>query len=99
MIFFNVCTAEFLARARSGGGIKGVARSWQFLVFACAVVFVLAVTAAGRYRIYEHTHADKGKGLKVAIVQTCISPWDYWEFKKYFYLSYLCHFTTIRTLL
>lgn len=93
MIFFNVCTTELIVRAWSKDGLKSVVRSRQAMAFACAVVFVLAVTAAGRYRIYEHTHADKGKGLKVAIVQTCISPWDYWEFKKYFYLSELFRHT------
>lgn len=47
------------------------------------MVFVLAITAAGGYRIASHKQDTPGEGLRVAVIQTCISPWDNWERKKF----------------
>ncbi|HPS58475.1 MAG TPA: apolipoprotein N-acyltransferase [Spirochaetota bacterium] len=89
MVMFNICAADFIASARERGSVRSALRSVNGLSLVVVIVFVLAATAAGAYRLFYYNQDAKGAGLKISTVQTGISPWDNWERKKFFYLDEL----------
>jgi len=94
MILFNASFALFLysylmnsERDKPLRGITG------FNLFAGSIIIVLLITIGGLVRLMTAPEEPKGDGLKLATVQTCISPWENWSGNKYRYLNELVIYT------
>jgi apolipoprotein N-acyltransferase len=57
------------------------------------VILVIIITVSGFVRLSGGRGDGNGKVLKVALVQSCISPWENWSGNRYKYLSELMHYT------
>ena len=60
--------------------------------FAAALAFVAAMTAYGAAAMALNAETAKG-GLRVAMVQSCISPWENWSMNRFSYLAELKRYT------
>ncbi len=89
MIMFSYTVACRLKIFAAGDkSLRSFMSGEYFRSMAAITVSVLLITAAGLYRV-STCRGGEGRGLKFAVVQTCISPWENWTGNKYFYLSEL----------
>ena len=93
MIMFNMCVSDFIASAAGLGNFRRAIIRIEGVALISVIIFVMAATAAGTYRLLHNVQSAAGQGLKVSTVQTGISPWDNWDRKKFFYLDELIHYT------
>ena len=89
MVMFNLCAADFVSAMKERGGFRNSLKSSAAAGFAAVLVFIAAVSIAGRFSLAWEKQDVSDAGLKVAVVQTCISPWDNWNRKKFFNLEEL----------
>ncbi len=91
IIMFNVVFADLLQYAMKKK-LGEILKSVPFVKFSTTVLAFLLLILFGFFRI--HGFNFKGNdSLKVAVVQTCISPWENWDLKKFLYLDELKRFT------
>ena len=93
VILFNYLAAEFV---RAWGFRKIAAaelfRMKEARMISAAVVVIAAVSIAGAVNLAVHDRPLK-RGLRVAMVQSCISPWENWFENRYRYLEELKRYT------
>ncbi|MGB4269323.1 MAG: apolipoprotein N-acyltransferase [Spirochaetota bacterium] len=87
IVFANISIAE-LIKARL------VNSNYRPALFACSIVCIMVVvsTVYGFIRL-KHYHEYTNSHLRVAMVQSCFSPWENWTKNKYFYLDILKNLT------
>ena len=93
VILFNYLFSEFVGagglRRRPLGSLVSLKEAKRV---AAAAVFVLAVTLCGAVILAVSGRGDK-KDLRVAMVQSCISPWENWSENRFRYLAELKRYT------
>ncbi len=94
MVLFNTVFSEYLS-AFSGdfAGIRSLTSNRWFASTAAVIALVAVITMAGFTRLAVEDDTGSGKKLKIAIVQSCISPWENWPGNRFRYLSELVHYT------
>jgi apolipoprotein N-acyltransferase len=94
MVMFNVVSSEYIRGFNNGfAGVRDIFKNSYFSRLALIVIFISAVTVSGYIRLIKNEDAGDGKKLKVALVQSCISPWEHWRKNKFKYLSELTYYT------
>lgn len=93
IILFNYLFTEFIGagglRHRTVKGLLALKESKRVIA---AAAFVLAVTVCGALYLAAAGSAVK-KDLRVAMVQSCISPWENWTENRFRYLGELKRYT------
>jgi len=94
MILFSTSFALFvysyLKRSGSDKPFRSIA---GFNHFAGSLILAALITAGGFVRLATISDEPQGDGLKIATVQTCISPWENWSGNKYRNLNELIIYT------
>jgi len=91
IVLFNTTLAVFFMGACKNGFRSFHRFSWGRR-FAAVMIILLSITAAGQIRL--HKTSSKGREtLRVAIVQSCISPWENWPRNRFRYLRELKKYT------
>lgn len=93
ILFSSVLSESIMSLKASGYSLKGAAGSGSFRYLAAVVAAVLIITAAGSARLSIDGGTGNGKVMKIAIVQSCISPWENWTGNRFSYLSELIRYT------
>lgn len=89
IVLFNYLMTDLLYHeVKSGAGLPGLIRSRQMLRFCMLVVFIAAASAWGHHLIKQHPLTGKSD-MRVAMVQSCISPWESWYSNRFRYLDNL----------
>ncbi|MEJ5361809.1 MAG: apolipoprotein N-acyltransferase [Spirochaetota bacterium] len=83
IVFANISIAELIQA-------KLVNSNYRPALFGCSIVCIIVVvgTVYGFIRLKNH-HEYTNSHLRVAMVQSCFSPWENWTKNKYFYLTIL----------
>jgi len=93
IVLVNYLLAELV---RAGGlraaPVRGILRTKEARLLGIALAFVAAMTAYGAAVMALNTGAGKS-GLRVAMVQSCISPWENWSENRFSYLAELKRYT------
>ncbi|TFH39696.1 MAG: apolipoprotein N-acyltransferase [Chrysiogenales bacterium] len=89
VILFNYLLAEFFA---AGGfakrPVRNILRMREARRIAILGAFVLVVSACGGGLLYVN-NGRTGRDLRVAMIQSCISPWENWSVNRFRYLAEL----------
>ena len=97
IVMFNIVCSEYILSFDKGfKGVKDIFRNRYFSRAAAVFLLVIIITLSGYLRLSEKSNKSSehnGKTLKVALVQSCISPWENWSVNKYRYLSELIYYT------
>jgi len=94
IIIFNVIFSEYLLSISNRiTRIKDVMNNPFFRKAAAVSLLVVIITVSGFVRLSMDSSNGNGKILKVALVQSCISPWENWSGNRYRYLAELIHYT------
>ncbi len=91
IIMFNILIAD-LIRISFHKDFRTVFKSPPFLKFMAGIVILFFLVLFGYFRINSF-HGKGSDSLKVAVVQTCISPWENWELNRFLYLDELEKYT------
>jgi apolipoprotein N-acyltransferase len=91
VITSNALLADALLLVRERGwNIRSLICSPQLVRFAGLVIIVIACMAWGTWRIVA-SETGKPDKIRVAMVQTCIDPWEEWSLNRFDYLRELKH--------
>ncbi len=94
IIMFNIILSEYMQSFKDGvTGIKDFLKNSYFARLAGISLLIVIISISGFIRLSNKSQEAEGKVLKVALVQSCISPWDNWSANRYFYLSELIRYT------
>ncbi len=94
IIMFSIIFSEYLLAFKNGfSGIRDIFKNKYFVRVAAVVLLVVVITVSGFIRLSGRSSESEGKVLKVALVQSCISPWENWSINRYTYLSELMRYT------
>ncbi len=94
MILFSTSFALFVySYLKRSGSDKPFRSITGFNHFAGSFILVALITAGGLVRVAAISDKPEGDGLKIATVQTCISPWENWSGNKYRNLNELIIYT------
>ena len=94
MIFFSTSLALLVySYLNSNEDNKTLRSITGFNHFAGSLILIILITAAGFVRLAASSGEPEGDGLKIATVQTCISPWENWSGNKYRNLNELIIYT------
>jgi len=94
IVMFNSILSEYLlAFKNSFSGLKDITHNSNFGKLAAVSLLIIVITLWGLFRLSEKNNNGGGKILKVALVQSCISPWENWSGNRYKYLSELMYYT------
>ncbi len=94
IIMFNIIISEYIiAFTKRPAAIKDYLNNSYFKKAAAVIILILIITISGFVRLSYKPDNGNGKTLKVALVQSCISPWENWSGNRYRYLSELIHYT------
>jgi apolipoprotein N-acyltransferase len=74
------------------GPVRDLLRLKEAHRLAAALAFVAAVTVYGAAALFIHEETKKSD-LRVAMVQSCISPWENWSVNRFSYLAELKRYT------
>lgn len=88
LIFCNVIMADMMPRLRAErfGGLKSMVRKFPVQISFVALIVIIFIW--GSLRIV-YTGPTKGKNLRIAMIQSCISPWEDWVGNRDHYLKEL----------
>ena len=93
LILFNSLVADWLCRMRGDGiSIRNAFRMKEFRPVAALVLAVLLISGIGKIILLSNETSGKG-GLRVAMIQSCISPWEDWNGNRFRYLRTLIDYT------
>ncbi|HPA72447.1 MAG TPA: apolipoprotein N-acyltransferase [Spirochaetota bacterium] len=93
LVLVNTLAADLWYRARSEElQWKGLIRTATFRKLAAAALAVILITVAGASLLAMHAGQGR-RDLRVAMVQSCIDPWDNWTRNRMRYLNQLAHYT------
>jgi apolipoprotein N-acyltransferase len=100
MIFFQYAMSDLylyyknnsLSKTNTSSRFPDIFYSSEFKKAAGIVIFIIIITVHG-FAVKFDKKPEKSD-LKVAFVQSCISPWENWALNKYVYLNELKHYTT-----
>jgi apolipoprotein N-acyltransferase len=94
IVLFNKVFAEYALSFKNGfSGIRDLRENSYSGRVAGVLILVIVITISGFIRLSGTRGDGNGKVLKVALVQSCISPWENWSGNRYKYLSELMHYT------
>jgi len=94
IIMFNIIVSEYILAFKSRPAfVKDYLNNPYFKKTAAIVILVSVITLSGFIRLSYKPDNGNGKTLKVALVQSCISPWENWSGNRYRYLAELIHYT------
>ncbi len=93
IILFNITLTDMVYSMKKGRGMPGDAALAERINFIAVMLLVVAITAAGLERVYSHKQDTPSPELKIGVIQTCISPWDSWDSKKFYNLAELIKHT------
>lgn len=94
IILFSTSLSLFVySYLRSREAVKPLRSITGFNSFAGSLLLVVLLTVGGIVRLASISHEPEGNGLKIATVQTCISPWENWSGNKYRNLNELIVYT------
>jgi len=94
IVMFNKTCSEYMLSFKDGiTGIKYFTGNLYFSRLAIISLLVIIITVSGFVRLSDTQTEASGKTLKVALIQTHISPWDNWQENKFTYLSELISYT------
>ena len=97
IVMFNIVFSKYTLSFNNGcKGIKDIFRNSYFTRVAFLLLLVFIITLSGFVRLQENNNRSNdsnGKTLKLALVQSCISPWENWSANRYNYLSELMYYT------
>ncbi len=89
MVTANTAMAEFILLAHDKkNDVPLLLRSVPFRRIMVLLLMVVIMTAWGVFRMNSH-QAGEGPRQKVAMVQSCISPWENWNMNRFMYLRAL----------
>ncbi|MBN2161041.1 MAG: apolipoprotein N-acyltransferase [Spirochaetes bacterium] len=89
IILVNYLVADLIrARPSAAKSARDIMRMGETKRLVLALALVCAVTVWGAARLALHD-GRPGKGLRVAMVQSCISPWENWFANRFRYLEEL----------
>ncbi len=95
LIMFNASLADLLlmlkGRKYTGADLL---RRRELRSFIAVFFMFAAVTVFGLLSLHSSPEGKGEKSLRVAAVQSCISPWENWTGNKYNYLAELIHHTS-----
>ncbi len=92
IMFSSLFAASLYVRSWKKVSFRGVFRFAEGRLLAGLVAVVIALTVWGLFRVPEAEAARSG-GLRVTLVQSCISPWVSWTRNRGRYLSELKKYT------
>lgn len=96
IILFNASVAGFVFSIINNSYPKSpFYQNPGFNRFAASLLIVAIITLWGSVRLSSYSGEKEGKALKIATVQTCISPWENWGGNKYQYLGELIKYTNL----
>ncbi len=97
MVLFNIVFSEYvLGFDGKLSGIRDIYRNRYFRRVAALFLLVAVITVSGSVRLLKYSDRsseNSDKILKLALVQSCISPWENWSVNKFEYLSELMYYT------
>ena len=94
IIMFNIIFSEFIISFEKGlSGFRDILSNRYFRQLGAVILLVAIITVSGFIRLSDNGRETDGKVLKVALVQSCISPWENWSVNRYRYLADLIRYT------
>jgi apolipoprotein N-acyltransferase len=94
IVMFNKTLSEYINSFEvSAAGFRNILNNRYFSRVAALLLLITVITVYGFIRISGDNSDGNGKKLRVALVQSCISPWENWSGNRYRYLSELMHYT------
>jgi apolipoprotein N-acyltransferase len=94
IIMFNTVLSEYISVFRyRPAGVRDFINNSKFRRVLYVFSIVILITAAGMVRVSHTPDNGNGRKLKVALVQSCISPWENWSGNRFRYLSELIYYT------
>ena len=73
--------------------IRGLTQTLQFKKLSIFIIVLALILCFGKYTLIHNKKSQK-KDLCVAMVQSCISPWENWKSNRFQYLQYLDYYTS-----
>jgi apolipoprotein N-acyltransferase len=93
IVIFNYALADLIrALARRDAEVGKLYSLKEVRAFA-AIALLLCVAVVSGVLVLAAHEKEPGRDMRVALVQTCISPWEDWEANKFRYLSVLEAYT------
>ncbi len=93
IMLFNYLAADFIrAWGFRKAAVRELFRMREGRTVAAAAACIVVITVLGAVTMAVHDRLPK-KGLRVAMVQSCISPWENWYENRYRYLEELKRYT------
>lgn len=94
MVLFSTVAADFARMAFSRPfSIRWIGSTPSFRRLAAAVALLAVSIAYGALRLSQPVCSPGAERLRVAMVQSCIDPWEAWGSNKFMYLSELKRLT------
>jgi len=90
IILFNIVFSDYIFLLKSNVvELKDILTGKYVSRVASMFFLILAITVVGFIRLSDSKNEGSGKILKVALVQSCISPWENWSGNRFKHLSEL----------
>ena len=93
IIMFNSVFSQYLISFKGFNRISDGMNNKYFVRVSAVILLVVIITISGFIRLSIKNRDVNGKTLKVAVVQSCISPWENWSGNRFKYLSELIQLT------
>ncbi len=74
--------------------LKGFLNTGAFKRLAILLFSLILITIYGAFNLMSNKKPEK-RDLRIASIQSCISPWENWKHNRYRYLSELEHYTNL----
>ncbi|PKL19340.1 MAG: apolipoprotein N-acyltransferase [Spirochaetae bacterium HGW-Spirochaetae-5] len=93
IIMFNSAFAQFLISFNGFTRLRDIMNNKYFIRFTAVSLLIVVITISGFIRLSIKNKDVNGKTLKVAVIQSCISPWENWSGNRFNYLAELIQLT------
>ncbi|PKL17386.1 MAG: apolipoprotein N-acyltransferase [Spirochaetae bacterium HGW-Spirochaetae-5] len=94
IIMFNTVLSEYILAFKSmPSGVRDFRNNSYIRSVVSVSLIVVLITIAGFMRLSHTPDNGSGRTLRVALVQSCISPWENWSGNRFRYLAELMHYT------
>ncbi len=95
LIFANVTISNYLFNYfKHGRQLRPSLKSAEFKILISFLLILLLIIIYGLYVIIKNDIPEK-RDLRVAVIQSCISPWENWRENRFIYLQHLEYYTNL----
>jgi apolipoprotein N-acyltransferase len=93
LIFANIIFSDFINHyLKKEKFLKELLVSWEFKRVFLFISILIIIIGYGQYIIIK-SEIPKKRDMRIAVIQSCISPWENWNQNRFQYLQHLDYYT------